>query len=138
MNWIVYALGSAVFAALVAILGKIGLKGVDPTLATTVRAIVMAAFLVIVSLSLGKFSTLDTLGSKTMVFIILSGIAGAISWIYYFLAIKHGPVTGVVALDRTSIIFAFILAVIFLGESLTWQKAIGATLIAIGAVLMAL
>lgn len=138
MNWIVYALGSAVFAALVAILGKIGLKGVDPTLATTVRAIVMAAFLVIVSLSLGKFSTLDTLGSKTMVFIILSGIAGAISWIYYFLAIKYGPVTGVVALDRTSIIFAFILAVIFLGESLTWQKAIGAVIVTIGAVLMAL
>ncbi len=138
MNWGIYAIGSAVFAALVAILGKIGLQGVDSTLATTVRAMVMAAFLVIVSLSFGKFSALDTLGSKTMVFIILSGIAGALSWLCYFLAIKYGPVTGVVAIDRTSVIFAFILAVIFLSESLTWQKAIGATLVTIGAILMAL
>ncbi|HZX01137.1 MAG TPA: EamA family transporter [Candidatus Paceibacterota bacterium] len=138
MNWSIYALGSAVFAALVAILAKIGLQGVDSTLATTVRAIVMAAFLIMVSLALGKFSALDTLSSKTMVFIILSGVAGALSWLCYFLAIKYGPVTGVVALDKTSVIFAFTLAVIFLSESLTWQKAIGASLVTIGAVLMAL
>ena len=138
MNWSIYALGSAVFAALVAILAKVGLQGVDSTLATTVRAIVMAAFLIIVSLSLGKFSALDTLGNKTMVFIVLSGIAGALSWICYFLAIKYGPVTGVVALDKTSVIFAFTLAVIFLSESLTWQKVIGAAFVTIGAVLMAL
>jgi|SRR3989344_4496610 len=138
MNWSLYALGSAVFAALVAILAKIGLQGVDSTLATTVRAIVMAAFLIMVSLALGKFSALDTLSSKTMVFIILSGVAGALSWLCYFLAIKYGPVTGVVALDKTSVIFAFTLAVIFLSESLTWQKAIGASLVTIGAVLMAL
>ena len=131
-------MGSAVFAALVAILAKIGLQGVDSTLATTVRAIVMAAFLIMVSLALGKFSALDTLSSKTMVFIILSGVAGALSWLCYFLAIKYGPVTGVVALDKTSVIFAFTLAVIFLSESLTWQKAIGASLVTIGAVLMAL
>ncbi len=138
MNWGIYAVGSAVFAALVAVLGKIGLQGVDSTLATTVRAVVMAVFLVIVSLAFGKFSTLDTFSNKTMVFIIFSGIAGALSWLCYFLAIKYGPVTGVVALDRTSVIFAFILAVIFLSESLTWQKAIGATLVTIGAILMAL
>lgn len=138
MHWSIYALGSAVFAALVAILSKIGLQGVDSTLATTVRAVVMATFLIIVSLSLGKFSALDTLGSKTMIFIILSGIAGALSWICYFLAIKYGPVTGVVALDKTSVVFAFALAVIFLSESLTWQKAIGAVIVTIGAVLMAL
>lgn len=138
MNWSIYAIGSAVFAALVAILGKIGLQGVDSTLATTVRAIVMAAFLIIISLAFGKFSAMDALGSKAMAFIILSGVAGALSWICYFLAIKYGPVTGVVALDKVSVIFAFTLAVIFLGESLTWGKAIGATLITIGAVLMAL
>ena len=103
-----------------------------------VVVIVMVGFIIMVSLALGRFSALDALSSKTMVFIILSGVAGALSWLCYFLAIKYGPVTGVVALDKTSVIFAFTLAVIFLSESLTWQKAIGASLVTIGAVLMAL
>lgn len=138
MNWIVYALLSAVFAALVAVFGKIGLKGLDSTLATTIRSIVMAVFLVVVSFSLGKFSFLGAFTSKAVVFIILSGIAGALSWLFYFLAIKLGTVSGVVAIDRTSVIFAFILAVLFLSEAFTWQKAIGAAFVAIGAILMAI
>ncbi len=138
MNWIVYALLSAVFAALVAVFGKIGLKGLDSTLATTIRSIVMAVFLVAVSFSLGKFAFLGAFTSKAVIFIILSGIAGALSWLFYFFAIKLGTVSGVVAIDRTSVIFAFILAMLFLGEVFTWQKAIGATLVAIGAILMAL
>lgn len=138
MNWIIYALLSAVFAALVAVFGKIGLKGLDSTLATTIRSIVMAVFLVVVSFSLGKFSFLGVFTSKAVIFIILSGIAGALSWLFYFLAIKLGTVSSVVAIDRTSVIFAFILAVLFLSEAFTWQKAIGAALVAIGAILMAI
>jgi len=138
MSWIIYALLSAVFAALVAVFGKIGLKGLDSTLATTIRSIVMAVFLVVVSFSLGKFAFLGAFTSKAVVFIILSGIAGALSWLFYFFAIKLGNVSGVVAIDKTSVIFAFILAVLFLSEALTWQKAIGAALVAIGAILMAL
>lgn len=138
MNWIAYAVCSAFFAALVAIFGKIGLKDIDSTLATTIRSIVMAVFLVIVAFSFGKFSSLDTLNSKAMVFIILSGIAGALSWLFYFLAIKLGPVSGVAAIDRTSIVFVIILAFLFLGESLTWMKILGGILIAGGAVLMVL
>jgi transporter family protein len=136
MNWILYALLSAVFAALVAIFGKIGLKDIDPTLATTIRSIVMAVFLVVVAFSLGKFSALDTLNNKAIVFIILSGIAGAISWLFYFIAIKVGPVSSVAALDRTSIVFVLILSLIFLGESITWLKILGSILIVGGAVLM--
>ena len=138
MSWVIYALLSAVFAALVAVFGKIGLKGLDSTLATTIRSIVMAVFLVAVSFSLGKFSFLGAFTSKAVIFIILSGIAGALSWLFYFLAIKLGTVSGVVAIDRTSVIFAFILAVLFLSEAFTWQKAIGAALVAIGAILMAI
>lgn len=138
MNWIFYAIGSAIFASLVAIFGKIGLKGVDSTLATTVRAVVMAVFLVIVALSLKKFSGLETLSGKPIVFIILSGIAGALSWLFYFFAIKTGPVSGVVAIDRTSVVFALILAALFLGESFTIKTALGGALILGGALLVAL
>lgn len=138
MNWIVYALLSALFASLVAIFGKIGLKDIDSTLATAIRSIVMALFLVAVSFSLGKFSMLETVNSKTLFFIILSGIAGAISWLFYFFAIKIGPASAVAAIDKTSIAFVFILALIFLGESFTYMKAGGALLVVLGALLMIL
>ncbi len=98
--WIIYALLAAVFAAAVAILGKIGLEGVDTTLATTVRAMIMAGFLVVVSLFLGKSSLLGGITSKPLLFIAASGIAGALSWLFYFSALKHGPASGVAALDR--------------------------------------
>lgn len=138
MHWIFYAIGSAVFAALVAIFGKIGLKNIDSTLATTVRAIVMALFLVVVAFSLNKFQNLETLYGKPIVFIILSGVAGALSWLFYFFAIKNGPVSGVVAIDRTSVVFALILAALFLGESFTVKTALGGALILSGALLVAL
>jgi transporter family protein len=139
MHWTIYAIGSAVFAALVAIFGKIGLKGVDSTLATTVRSVVMAIFLILVSLSFGKFSGLNSvLGSRTLTFIILSGVAGALSWLCYFVAIKEGPVSGVVALDRLSVVFAIALSAIFLSEALTWKTILGSTAIFGGALLIAL
>lgn len=138
MQWVIYALGSAGFAALVAILGKIGLKSVDSTLATTVRAVVMALFLVGVALSLGKFSQLHTITSKPLLFIILSGVAGALSWLCYFYAIKVGPVHGVVGIDKLSVPFAIILAALFLSEALTLKTSLGALLIALGALLVAL
>ena len=133
MNWIF-----AVFAALVAIFGKIGLKEIDSTLATTIRAIVMAVFLVVVAFSLGKFSTLESITGKAMLFIILSGVAGALSWLFYFFAIKLGPVSAVAAIDRTSIIFVVLFAALFLSESLTWMKILGSILVAGGALLMVL
>ena len=138
MHWIFYAVGSAVFAALVAIFGKIGLKNIDSTLATTGRAVVMALFLVIVAFSLNKFQNLETLYGRPIVFIILSGVAGALSWLFYFFAIKNGPVSGVVAIDRTSVVFALILAALFLGESFTIKTALGGALILGGALLVAL
>jgi transporter family protein len=133
-----YALLSAVFAALVAIFGKIGLKNIDSTLATTIRSVVMAVFLIITAFSLGKFNFLNTLDNKALIFIPLSGISGAISWLFYFLAIKLGPVTAVAAIDRTSIVFVFVLSVLFLSESLTVLKSIGALAIVAGAILMAI
>ncbi len=136
MHWIIYALLSAIFASLVAIFGKIGLKDVDSTLATTIRSVVMAVFLIVVSLSLGKSSLLNTFDSKAIGYIVLSGIAGALSWLFYFIAIKNGPVSGVASVDRLSVAFVFILAILFLGEAFTWMKLAGVILIVAGAILM--
>ncbi len=136
--WIIYALLSAAFAALVAIFGKIGIQNIDSTLATTIRAIVMAVFLIVVALSLGKLPLLHTIHSKALLFIILSGVAGAMSWLFYFIALKHGQVTGVAALDRLSVVFVLVFALLFLGQKFTWASAIGAALITVGAILMTL
>ena|SRR3989339_1006294 len=134
--WILYSLLSAAFAGLVAILGKIGLSGIDSTLATSVRAIVMALFLFFVSLSLGKFNLLYTIKNKTLLFIVLSGVAGAMSWLFYFFALKTGIASGVAALDRLSVVFVLIFAILFLGERFSLYSATGALLITIGAILM--
>ena len=135
-TWILYALLAAVFAALVAIFGKIGIAGIDPTLATTVRAIIMATFLAIVTLLSGKWQTVSTISGKLLFFIALSGIAGALSWLFYFVALKYGPASGVAALDRLSVVFVVVFAALFLAEALTLKVAIGAILITIGALFM--
>ncbi len=138
MSWIIFALLSAISAALVAIFGKIGVSNIDSTLATTVRAIIMALFLVTTSLILGKFKLLSSIDSKALTFIILAGIAGALSWLFYFLALKLGPASGVAALDRLSVVFVLIFSVLFLAEKLTFNSTLGAILITIGAILMIL
>jgi transporter family protein len=138
MSWIIFALLSAITAALVAIFGKIGVSNLDSTLATTVRAIIMALFLIIVSFALGKFQFLKTIDNKTLTFIILAGVSGALSWLFYFLALKLGPASGVAALDRLSVVFVLIFSVLFLAEKLTLKSALGAILITIGAILMIL
>lgn len=138
MSWIIFALLSAISAALVAIFGKIGVSNIDSTLATTVRAIIMALFLIIVSFTLGKHQLIRTIDSKALAFIILAGISGALSWLFYFLALKLGPASGVAALDRLSVVFVLIFSVLFLAEKLTLYKLLGATLITIGAILMIL
>lgn len=134
--WIGYALLAAVFAALVAIFGKVGVREVDATLATAVRAVIMAAFLVTAAVALGKTTGLGAISRKSFLFIVLSGAAGAASWLFYFLALREGPATGVAALDRLSVVIVFILAVIFLGEAFTPKAALGAALVVAGAILL--
>ncbi|MFH1171340.1 MAG: EamA family transporter [bacterium] len=136
MSWIFYAILSAIAAALVAIFGKIGIKNIDTTLATTARAVVMAFVLMIVSLSLGRWHLISTIGKKPMLFLLLSGLAGAVSWLFYFVALKKGPASGVAALDRLSVVFVLVLALFILGEHLTWKNGFGAFLITAGAILM--
>jgi len=139
-SWLIFALLSAVFAALVAIFGKIGLQGLDSTTATAIRAVIMAVFLVGVVVVLGKAEGIAKIAgnSTAMQFIVLSGVAGALSWLFYFLALQKGTVAQVVPIDRSSVVFALILAVVFLGEKVSLQSALGAALIVVGAILVAL
>ncbi|MDD4761707.1 MAG: EamA family transporter [Candidatus Pacebacteria bacterium] len=134
--WISFALLSAFFASLVAIFGKIGVQGIDSTLATTLRAVIMAVFLVFISFFLGKFSLFSQISSRPLLFIILAGVAGALSWLFYFYALKFGPVKSVASLDRLSVAFAIILAVVFLGEHLVLKNIIGLILLIIGSILL--
>jgi len=140
MSWLIFALLSSVMAALVAIFGKMGLKNIDSTLATTIRSVIMAIFLVLVSFSLKKFNgfSLKSLGSKDWFLIVLAGISGALSWLFYFFALKKGPATKVVSIDRLSLIFVIILAALFLGEHFGWKTAIGALLMVAGAIFITL
>ncbi len=136
--WFVYALLSSVSAALVAIFGKMGLSGVDTTLATTLRAIIMAVLLVLTSLSLGKLNgiAVSQLAARDWMFIALAGIAGAASWLFYFLALKIGQVNSVVVIDRLSVVFVVILSAVFLSEALTWKVALGVAFMVAGALLV--
>lgn len=138
--WALYALLSSIFAAGVAIVGKLGLKNLDSTLATTIRSVIMALFLVIVSVSLKKFRgfSLGSLTDRDLLFIIAAGIFGALSWLFYFFALKNGPATPVVAIDRLSIIFVLAMAAMFLGESLTFKSIVGALMMVGGAILITL
>ena len=138
--WIFYAFLSAGTAALVAIFAKLGLKSIDGTLATTIRAIIMTLFLLLVSVSLKKFNgfSFQSLSNREWMLIALSGIAGALSWLFYFFALKTGSASAVSAIDRLSVVFVVALAFLFLGEALTWKSATGAILIAIGAILITL
>ena len=136
--WLIFALLSSVTAALVAIFAKLGLKDIDPTLATTIRSIIMALFLVAVSLSLRKFDSfsLSTFSSREWLLIVLAGVSGALSWLFYFVALKFGLATKVVVIDRLSLVFVIVLAALFLGEALSWKSVIGALLMIAGAIII--
>ena len=117
-------------------MAKLGLKGVDSTLATTVRSMIMAGFLVATSAILGKLSglSLGMFTGKQWILIAGSGVAGALSWLFYFFALQNGAAGPVSAIDRMSLVFVILLAALFLGESLTWKVGFGAVLMAIGAI----
>jgi bacterial/archaeal transporter family protein len=138
--WLIYAVLSAVTAALVAIFAKLGLKSIDSTLATTIRSIIMALFLVIVSLFLKKFEgfSFASMSNRDWLLIVLAGVSGALSWLFYFVALKTGLAVRVAAIDRMSVVFVVILAAIFLGESLGWKTALGALMMVAGAIMITL
>ena len=137
-SWLWFALGSAFFAALVAIFGKVGLDKVDSTLATTARAGIMFLTMLAVAAATGKLSGIGTIQGKATTYIILAGVAGALSWLCYFWALKAGRASQVAALDRLSLVFVVAMAAMFLGEKIGVRTGIGALLMVVGAILVAL
>lgn len=136
--WWIYALLSALFAALTAIFAKVGIKGVDTDLATAIRTIVILIIAWGIAFFRGGVTTIHTLTKQNIIFLCLSGIATGLSWIFYFKALQLGKVSQVAPVDKLSVALAIILSMIFLGEVLTPKIAIGALLIIAGTIVLIL
>lgn len=134
--WILFAFGSALFAGLTSVLAKCGIKKTDSDAATAIRTIVVLIFSWLRVWIVGSAPTITGLSTKTWVFLILSGIATGASWLCYFRALQLGDVNKVVPIDKSSTILTIILALIFLGEPISWLKAAAVVLIGIGTFMM--
>ena len=138
MNWLGYALLAAVFAGLVAIFGKVGVRDEDSALAAMLRSVVAAVALVGFVLARGgRIGDAAQIPGRVWLFIVLAGIAGAASWLFYFRALQLGDAARVAPIDKLSIIFVVIFGAVFLGERMTVGVIVGALLILGGAVLIA-
>ncbi len=136
--WQLFALLSAVFAALTAILAKIGITGVNTDLATAIRTVVVLVVAWGLVFWRGGLDTLPNLTARNWLFLSLSGVATGLSWICYFKALQAGKVSQVAPVDKLSVALAIVLSVVFLGEALTWKTAIGALLIVGGTLVLVL
>jgi transporter family protein len=127
--WWMYALLSAFFAALTAIFAKMGIKNMDTDLATAIRTVIILVLAWAFVLFKGTAGTIGNLTKHNWLFLVLSGCATGLSWIFYFKALQLGEVSQVAPIDKLSVAIAIVLAVIFLGEPVTLKSAIGALLI---------
>lgn len=138
--YIIYALIGAVMASLGTIFAKLGLKGVDANLLTAIRGIVMALIVTLAAISFGKISmtALHSLSQKQWIFVVLSGLGGALSWLFFYQALSVGPTVAVTVIDKLSIVLTAILATIILSESVTVQMGLGLGLVFLGTLLVAI
>ena len=134
--WILFAFGAALFAGATAILAKIGIKNVDSNLATAIRTIIILVFSWMMVFIVGSFNEISDISSKTLIFLILSGVATGASWLCYFKALQLGDVNKVAPIDKSSTVLTMILAFIILGESISVTKVIGMIGIALGTYMM--
>jgi transporter family protein len=136
MSWLVWALLSAFFAGLTAILAKVGVQGVNSNLATAIRSAVIVVFAWAIVLAT-RTDSLSSLGRRTWVFLILSGIATGLSWLCYFRALQLGEASQVAPVDKLSVVVAIVMAALFLREQISWRHWLGGLLITIGAIILA-
>lgn len=130
--WWIFALLSAFFAALTAIFAKIGVENVNSNLATAIRTAVVLFMIWLIVFFRNEYRTIGELSTRNWIFLGISGVATGLSWIFYFKALQMGEVSKVAGVDKLSLALTIIFAVIFLGETLTWKTAVGATLIIAG------
>jgi transporter family protein len=138
MSWLFYALLSALFAAITAILAKIGIKGVDSNLATAIRTVVILIFAWSIVFFQKTEKQLPSISQFSLIFLILSGIATGLSWIFYFKALQIGEASRVAPIDKLSLVITIILAALILREKITAMVVIGASLMTLGAILVSL
>lgn len=140
MNPLIYALFGAVAASAGTIFAKFGLKGVDSNLLTTLRGILMAIFVVIITSIFTKFSfsSLQTLTLKNWIFVFLSALGGALSWLFFYYALSHGNVVSVTVVDKLSLVMTALLAFFLLSEKISWTSGIGIFLIVLGSILVSI
>lgn len=136
--WWIYALLSALFAALTAVLAKVGIKGINSDLATAIRTVVILLLTWGLVFWRGGINTLPSLNRENWLFLISSGLATGFSWIFYFKALQLGKVSQVAPVDKLSVAIALVLSVVFLGEALTWKAVVGAALIIGGTIVLIL
>lgn len=134
--WMMFAFGSALFAGLTAILAKCGIRNTDSNVATALRTIVVLAFSWLMVFVTGAQSGMGSISMKTMVFLVLSGVATGASWLCYFKALQLGNVNKVTPIDKSSTVLTMFLASVLLGEELTWMKAVAMVCIGIGTYMM--
>lgn len=134
--WIFLALASALFAGIMSILAKIGIKNVDSTVATALRTVVVVIFAWIMVFVVGSQNTISSIDTKSLVFLILSGLATGGAWLCYFKALQIGDVNKVVPVDKSSTVLTMLLSMIFLGEGITALKVVAMVLIGGGTYLM--
>lgn len=134
--WIMFAFGSALFAGLTAILAKCGIRRTDSTVATAIRTIIVLLFSWGMVFLVGSQDQLGTLEGRTVLFLVLSGLATGASWLCYFHALQLGDINKVVPIDKSSTVLTILLAAVFLHESISAAKGVGVVLIAAGTLLM--
>lgn len=134
--WLLYAVGSALFAGLTSILAKCGIRKTDSTVATAIRTIIVLIFAWVMVFVVGSQGTIASIQARSLVFLGLSGLATGVSWLCYFYALQRGPIDKVVPIDKSSTVMTILLAALLLGESVTLTRGIGVVLIAAGTFLM--
>lgn len=130
--WVVYALLSALFAALTSILAKIGISGIDSNLATAIRTAVVLVMAWGIVFMTGVQKQVSNIGTRSWVFLVLSGLATGLSWLFYYRALQMGDASRVVPIDKSSVVISMILAFVVLKEQVTWQTVVGGLLITAG------
>jgi transporter family protein len=137
MEWLFWALLSALFAGATAVLAKVGVTGIDANLATAVRTTVILAFTWLLAALTSGPGALQALPPRTWLFLVLSGLATGLSWLCYFRALQLGDVARVAPIDKLSVAVAIVFAAVFLGEKLSVKEGVGAALVVLGALVLA-
>ncbi len=137
-SWQIFAFGSAFFAGLTAILGKVGVTGINSNVGMFIRTVVVVIMTAMILTFRSEWNKTEGLDTHSIIFLVLSAIATGLSWLCYYRALQLGPASKVAPVDKLSVAFAILLAVVFLGEKLTWKTIIGCAFVVVGSVVLAL